>query len=207
MAAGNNGGDRLESMYAAGQDKPDSLSACTDSELAEKYKSAEQSAPYASELICRYFPFIKMKAARISRMSGNNSSCDDFVEEGLLGFMNGVRGYDPNKGTEFSAYVHACIVNRMRTAAARLRVQNSEEIISEEEQGEDRITPENIFMGRELMQDISEELTDLEYKAFRLYYKGLSGSEIGGALGIPAKSADNAVQRARRKLREMLRER
>lgn len=181
----------------------DSLSVCADEELAEKYRTAGPSAPYVSELIYRYFPFIKMKAAQ---MSAGSSACDDFVEEGLLGFMNAVRGYDPEKGESFSAYVHTCVINRMKTAAARLCRQNAEEIISEEEQGEDRITPENVFMGRELMQDISDELTELEYKAFRLYYSGLSGAEIGGVLGIQTKSADNAVQRARRKLREMLTE-
>lgn len=181
----------------------DSLSVCTDEELAEKYRTAKPSAPYASELICRYFPFIKMKAAQ---MCPGGAACDDFVEEGLLGFMNAVRGYDPKKGNSFSAYVRSCVVNRMKTAAARLSRQNAEEVVSEEEQGQDRITPENVFMGRELMRDISDELTELEYNAFRLYYSGLSGSEIGGVLGIPAKSADNAVQRARRKLREMLAE-
>lgn len=184
----------------------DDLSVCTDEELVVKCRADDHSAVYASELICRYFPFIKMKAAQMCAAVCLGSCREDLAEEGLLGVMNAVRGFDPGRGAEFSAYAHVCIVNRMKTAAARLSRQNAQEISSEEEQGQSRVTPENIFFGRELMKDICGELTDMEYRAFRLFYSGLSAGEIADEMGIAPKSADNALQRARKKLRNMLSE-
>lgn len=183
----------------------DNLSGCTDEELVLKCREDKHSAAYTSELIYRYFPFIKMKAAQICTASAG-FCWEDFVEEGLLGVMNAVRRYDPDNGAGFSAYAHTCVVNRMKTAASRLSRQNAREIFSEEEQGQSRVTPENIFLGRELMKDICGELTDMEYKVFRLNYSGHSAAEIAQEMGISPKSADNALQRVRRKLRDMLAE-
>ena len=67
------------------EDPCDSLSSCSDEELVERCRGGRLSVPAASELIYRYFGFIKSKAAS---MCGSASVCDDFVQEGVLGFLS-----------------------------------------------------------------------------------------------------------------------
>ncbi len=181
--------------------KCDVLSGCSDEELVSRCKEGRISAPYVSELIYRYFAFIKGKAAV---MCGTPSLCDDFVQEGLLGFMNAIRCFDPEKGGSFSAFAHTCVINRMKTAAVRHSRQYESEEGSENEQGENKNTPESILMSRELFSDLERLLSPKEYSIFKLYAAGLSCGEIAGKLGITVKSADNAIQRVRRKLRNEL---
>lgn len=176
----------------------DSLSACSDEELVERCRGGRLSVPAASELIYRYFGFIKSKAAS---MCGSASVCDDFVQEGMLGFLSAVRHYSSEKGTSFSSYAYSCVVNRMKTAAAKLsRLQSSEEG-SDEDKGEDNLTPENIIIQRELFRELEDILSPMEYEIFRLSITGLTAEEIARKLNISVKSAENAVSRARRKLK------
>ena len=176
----------------------DSLSSCSDEELARRCRGGKSSVPAVSELIYRYFGFIKSKAAS---MCGSPSACDDFVQEGLLGFLSAVRNYSPEKGSSFSAFAYSCVVNRMKTAAAKLsRLQSSEEG-SDEDEGEDNLTPESIIIQRELFRELESALSPMEYEIFRLHITGLTPCEITKRMNIPQKSAENAVARARRKLR------
>ena len=174
------------------EDPCDSLSSCSDEELVERCRGGRLSVPAASELIYRYFGFIKSKAA---------SMCDDFVQEGVLGFLSAIRHYSSDKGTAFSSYAYSCVVNRMKTAAAKLsRLQSTEEG-SDEDKGEDNLTPENIIIQRELFRELEDTLSPMEYEIFRLSITGLTSEEIAKKLNISVKSAENAVSRARRKLK------
>lgn len=180
------------------EDPCDSLSSCSDEELVERCRGGRLSVPAASELIYRYFGFIKSKAAS---MCGSASACDDFVQEGVLGFLGAIRHYSSDKGTAFSSYAYSCVVNRMKTAAAKLsRLQSTEEG-SDEDKGEDNLTPENIIIQRELFRELEDTLSPMEYEIFRLSITGLTSEEIAKKLTISVKSAENAVSRARRKLK------
>ncbi len=183
------------------------LSDLSDEELVKKYAdgrlNGSKAAPYITELIYRYFGFIKSRAGSFGAQaakSGISLTGEDFVQEGLLGFINAVRSFDPERGSSFSAFAYSCVLNRMRTAAARMdkleTIENAEE--SRSESG----SPESIIIGRELWDEAEGILSELEYSALRLHISGLSPREIGARLGVSEKSADNALVRARRKLRE-----
>lgn len=175
------------------------LSSLSEEELVLRCMSGKTSAVYVSELVCRYFPFIKSKAAVFC---GFPAQYDDFVQEGLLGLINAVRGFDSGRGGKFSSYAYACIVNRMKTAASKQAFGIS--CSDGEEKGEDNSTPESIFIGRELLSGLEDRLSELEYGVCTLYAAGLSCAEISKKLGISRKAADNALGRARRKLRSEL---
>ncbi len=181
-----------------GCDSLDSLSSCSDEELAGRCSEGASSVPAFSELIYRYFGFIKSKAAQ---MCGSPSSCDDFVQEGLLGFLSAVRNYDPEKGSSFSAFAYSCVVNRMKTAAAKLSRLHSSEEGNGEEEGENNLTPESIIIQRELFRELESVLSPMEYAIFRLHITGLTPAEIAKRMNITPKAAGNAVTRVRRKLR------
>lgn len=181
--------------------KCDMLSACSDEELVARCQGGRLSAPYVSELIYRYFSFIKSKAAH---MCSSPSSCDDLVQEGLLGFMSAIRRFDCAKGAKFSSFAYSCVTNRMKTAAARMSRLSESEEGTDSEEGEDNITPESIIISREFFSNIEKLLSPLEYSIFKMYISGLSCGEIAEKLGISRKSAGNAIQRARQKLRTEL---
>lgn len=177
----------------------DMLSVLSDEELVGMCRSGKTSAPYASELIVRYFPLIKSKAARLCY---DRSVSEDIVQEGLLGLMNAIRGFDMKRDSKFSSFAYSCIVNRMVTASEKLKVQSSGSECGENEREGEVSDPESIFIGKELMSEIEKILSPSELEAFRLFAAGMTAGDISERLGVSYKSADNAVQRARKKLRE-----
>lgn len=185
----------------------DMLSACSDEELVEKCRGDRLSAPYATELIYRYFAFIKSKAAQFGsdRTTGGGAvSADDLVQEGLLGFMNAVRSFDPERGSKFSSFAYSCVTNRMKTAAVRMNRLCEGEDGYDDSEGEDHVTPESIVISRELFSELERALSPMEYSVLRMHMAGLEKGEIAIKLGISEKSAENAVTRAKRKLKAAL---
>ena len=71
-------------------------------------------------------------------------------------------------------------------------VENPEEIIIDQE------------TTRDLQQKISDYLSPMENKVLDLYLKGEGYVEIGRILGKSPKSIDNALQRIRAKIREVI---
>ena len=139
---------------------------------------------------------------------------DDLFQEGIIGLLNAVRSYRPECGASFETFAYTCITNRLRSAvtAAGRNIyavsydewQNSEHPLSEEPEG--GADPQEIVAGREEMarwrQMVSQRLSDFERRAIGLFLNGYSYEEIAVVLHHPVKAVDNALQRARRKLRE-----
>ena len=51
---------------------------------------------------------------------------------------------------------------------------------------------------------MSRTLSDFEFKVMMMYIDGMSCVEICDAIGKDAKSVDNAIQRSKRKLQQVL---
>ena len=71
------------------------------------------------------------------------------------------------------------------------------------------LNPEDMLIlqddRREFRQKMSGVLSDFEFKVTTMYMDGMSCAEICEATGKSAKSVDNALQRSKRKLQEVLR--
>ena len=65
--------------------------------------------------------------------------------------------------------------------------------------------PEKIVLAKEteedLLDDIKEKLSPLERKVILMYLQGMSSQEIAVQTGKSMKSIDNAIQRAKKKLK------
>ncbi|MGN1107336.1 MAG: sigma-70 family RNA polymerase sigma factor [Huintestinicola sp.] len=179
----------------------DVLSERSDEELAMLCREKKVCVSCCSELICRYFPLIKSKAAAICP---DPSAYDDFIQEGMLGLLSAVRGFKDDKSSKFSSFAYSCIVNRMKTAAAKLRGQQYAENMEDNEEPTSSLTPESIIIQREIFKELESTLSPMERRCFLLHISGLDFNEIGNRLGIPEKSAKNAAGRAGTKLREKL---
>lgn len=136
---------------------------------------------------------------------------DDLRQEGLMGLLNAVAGYDTGRGAKFSTFAEVCINNRMRSFCTKTRKvcspcdeldEIAEENLSVPE------TPETILISKEFFSElryaVENILSETERQVFELVIRGVSYKETAEKLGISEKSADNAVQRARRKIRAYL---
>lgn len=186
------------------------LSDFTDSQLAELVKKGNPDA--FAELMARYIPLIRCKAAPFHSA---RLEADDLCQEGLVGLYNAALAYDSSNGAAFKTYAGICIANRMimayRAALSRKNkplsdfVSLSDETHSELALRADAWDPEAMLASREgigqLWRKIRSALSGLEFRVLQLYLSGYSYSEIAGRLDITPKAADNALQRARLKLK------
>jgi RNA polymerase sporulation-specific sigma factor len=159
-----------------------------------------------SSLILKYMKLVKIKARKAQKLSNRaDIDVDDFISEGFLGLLSAIRTFDEKKGS-FESYANVCISNRIKSAALSGRG-----FVSDEEfdifQTADKLLTEEIVLERESAHEISaklsEILTRLEYAVFSLYLESYSYSSIAAKLSLPIKTVDNALSRARFKLRKV----
>lgn len=135
----------------------------------------------------------------------------DLIQEGLLGVLNAIYSYNPEKNASFPTYAGVCISNSIASA---VRAQNRKKhrplnsfVSLDEIEREDQLNddPESIFSMQENMalvfKCIEEELTELERNVVKLHISGKSYEKISGELGVSVKSTDNALARARKKIK------
>ncbi len=134
---------------------------------------------------------------------------DDFVQEGMFGFLNAVRTYDSQKGRSFKAYASVCMRNSINNAAYGIpddiAVDSSSDTFVNIQSTDDPlgqiITSEQLA---EVLTACQVTLSSLEKTVVFLRAGGISYEEIGDRLGMTSKAVDNAVQRARRKLKQVI---
>ena len=136
---------------------------------------------------------------------------DDIIQEGMIGLLGSVYGYDPDEGVRFETFATVCISDRIKSAVRnQLRSKhmplNGYVDIDDVEISDDMSDPQTMIIMQERFEDLSEsiekKLTDLEKDVLRLHIGGHNYSSIAEMLSISVKSVDNALQRARKKLKE-----
>ena len=177
---------------------------------AEKNGAVSQHNKYTALLISRYMPLIKAKA---SAFKSSQVETDDLISEGFLGLLSAIRSYDSKKGT-FSAFASTCIANKMKTAVAKgsanplpalsLDDSNIEEISDGNPGTEDLIILKE--QNSEMMKQVEQLLSEREREVFYLYLSAYSYNQIAEKLDITAKAVDNAITRAKSKLRDYFKE-
>ena len=174
---------------------------CTDEQLA---RVAENSAEAMYVLISRYTKLIHWKASQLK----GAVEAEDLAQEGFMGLLSAVAGFDENRGIKFSSYAGTCISNRM-LSALRSSSRNPMpvgDISSPEFEAEDTgLSPDKIVLQREewsaFWQDMISRLSKQEYQVCMMFMGGAGYAEIAKALNISVKTVDNALQRVRKKLR------
>ncbi len=153
-------------------------------------------------------------AARYLNKSYKNSNSayldsEDFAQEGMFGFLNAVRTFDESKGVPFKAYASVCMRNSMNTAADSLSKQlptdDDFEAFLSVESGDDPLA--QIIDTEHLNEVLSlceTTLSEIEKTVVFFVAGGMSYTEISEKLGIDIKAVDNAVQRARKKLKKAI---
>lgn len=177
-----------------------------DEELAVIAKTDKNAA---AVLISRYSKLILVKS---EILANTNTDSDDLNQEGLFGLLNAISSFDSRRGVKFSTYAEVCIVNRMKSYLAKNNraasgVENIDELEEKSFMSVDE-TPESILMNKELFSEllngIYAVLSPMERKIFDLCINGESYKSVAEILGITEKSVDNAMQRARKKIRALI---
>lgn len=161
-------------------------------------------------LIATVMPIAKAKAAGFAQV---RISDEDLVQEGMLGFLEAVKKFDPSKGVPFKAYASVCIKNRMINAFNRNNSAANSPLtgavpIDDEQLTDHASNPENIIdeaaAPAKLWRIVDSALSVYERRVLDLMLKEKSYAQIAEILGTSAKSVDNAVQRIRKKIRSKL---
>jgi RNA polymerase sporulation-specific sigma factor len=150
-----------------------------------------------SELTARLFGSIRALAYSV-----NPQIADDLLQEGLLAMLLAINSYDERRGT-VKTYVLACAKNRMLSSISRLSLQGGG--VDSTEELEAVCESEYDFAKHErfarLCSAVENCLTEAERRVVGCYMTGRSYKETAQLLGITEKSVDNAMQRARKKLK------
>lgn len=162
----------------------------------------------ADALILRFFRLISIKA---QIFSSDAADADDLRQEGLMGLMKAIASYNSKRAVKFSTYAEVCIVNSMKSYAAKCN-NKSYETVSLDDIGIDAPSqeknPESIYIDKEFFSElwriIDNELSPLERQVITLYIQGDGYRSIADELRISEKSVANALQRARSKIRSNL---
>ena len=139
---------------------------------------------------------------------------EDLIQQGMIGILAAIKSYNADKGTAFSTYCYTCVYNSIQTAlrkATRKKVVPQNDIVPLEEEFVDgtaaSLSAEDSFLAGEsvslLLQQLDKSLSKLENDVLRLFLVGCSYSEIGKKLNKEPKAIDNALQRIRKKLKEV----
>ena len=199
----------IEQADAAGVGIMESIAKISDERLLATVRHDEnRKDDVMSELITRYVSVIVTKANKtVKGCFGllSRQDAEDFISEGFLALLNAIRTYEEDKGV-FSAYAGACIDNRMKNALGKARrtlilsEEFNPDLMKESAPGADEVLIEK-ETREEILKKISKTLSEREFQVFEMYVDSFSYRQISSRLGISVKSVDNALSRARTKLK------
>ena len=183
-----------------------------DEVLAELFNGGSQSA--FEVLADRYLWLIRSITSKYN-ISGLDA--EDLTQEGLLGLLFAVKTYRAEKGAQFQTYASVCVkhriialldhseTNKSKTMNNYVPLDDSSKEVCAQLENVD-LNPEELYIAEEnltnLRRRIAGCLSKKEKSVFDMYIAGESYNAIGAALGVSAKSVDNALQRIRRKLKK-----
>ncbi len=198
---------------------------CSDEELILRLRDGEENI--TDYIMDKYKNLVKSKAKSMYILGADS---DDLIQEGMIGLFKAVRDYDSGRDASFFTFADLCISRQMYTAAieASRRMKHAPlnsyislygHVASGSEQGEEaqllnllsskaELSPEEMMIDKEnvksLEQTIERELSTFEKQVLDLYLTGMSYVQIAKVLGRDGKSADNALQRIKGKLKRAI---
>ena len=183
-----------------------SYNSLDDNTLARLSKNGDDNA--FNELAMRYLNTINFIARKYS---AEGYEQNDFVQEGLLALLYACRTFDENGSSGFKNYMSVVVERRFISIIRKTSTQKAvpkSALVQLDDLGDTledlSQTPEELLMCREHLKMVLDKLKNVlsktEFEVVMLYGNGLGYKEIAKKLSISEKSADNALQRARRKI-------
>ncbi len=172
------------------------------SDLITAAKEGDQAA--FAELCESYKPLISSMTERYASTASNGYTVekDDLRQEATVAFYRAVMTFDTSQNeVSFGLYAKICIRNKMVSLLRKLRKKQVPKAQSENVDKTGRITA--LFFPRDELVELSKSLLSAkERKVFLLYADGKSYKDIMAEMGLTEKSVDNALFRAKSKLKK-----
>jgi len=198
-----------------------SKNAVIDDELLQLIRLGNSQA--VDLLIQKYKNFVRAKAQTYFLIGADR---EDIIQEGMIGLYKAIRDYKGDKLTSFKAFAELCITRQIITAiktATRQKhmplnsyISLDKPIFDEESERTlfdvieevTAVDPQESLINREKFGDmeikLSSVLSSLEKHVLHLYLDGCTYQEISEKLNRHVKSIDNALQRVKRKLEQVM---
>ena len=163
-----------------------------------------------AQLVAGYRP---MLGAAVSQYRGEVSAQDleEIEQEALVAFHRAAMRYDVlRKNVRFGLYAKVCVNKAMISALRRIgrNKKHLEYVPLEAAMDVSSDLPADPIAEREsearLRSLIKDNLSDLENTVWWLYYSGTDIDGIATCTGKPKRSVENALSRARKKLRNII---
>ncbi|HQK93611.1 MAG TPA: RNA polymerase sporulation sigma factor SigH [Armatimonadota bacterium] len=190
-----------------------------DEDLVARAKAGCDTA--TEHLLRKYRGLVEGKA-RAFFLAG--AERDDVVQEGMIGLFKAIRDFQSGKLAAFRSFAETCVTRQIITAtkmASRKKHRALNTSLSLDNPSENggselqvpadlalrsgAVDPEQIVMNRAAARELGLRmrltLSELEQVALRAYLDGRSYHEIADELRMTSKQIDNALQRAKRKIK------
>ena len=189
------------------KEKISNFTSFSDEELISFIRSGSEKA--FDELAGRY---IRTTSFLAKSYHSESLTHDDWLQEGMIGFILAVRTFDAEKETSFSTYASVCISNKLRSAWKKANnsgnaLLNDSLIFDDAVVPPVRSTEENYIESETsgfFSDNLLKNLSETEKNVISFYLAGFSYSETAKKLSMTEKAVDNALCRAKTKLRKAL---
>ncbi len=200
----------------------------TDAELFDRLHSGEREI--VDYLMEKHKNLVRQKARTLFLMGGDN---DDLIQEGMIGLYKAIRDYKIDMNSSFRNFADLCVSRQMYNA---IKASNRKKNIplnnyisfyapaydssSDNEVNssmvdimfqDNELNPEEMIIDKEntsmIQYELGKRLSKFEQKVLDSYLKGYTYIQIGEQLEKDPKSIDNALQRIKTKLNQILKER
>ena len=194
----------------------------SDEELIALYHHGNEAV--MDFLMAKYKGFVIQKARTMFLFGGDQ---EDLIQEGMIGLMKAVRGFDLTRGASFRTYADLSVTRQMYSAieaANRKKHMPLNTYVSlYDEGGYDGIdthtplietvesvletNPEEIYIGRQNIENfvrtLESNLSPFECEVLDLHLQGYDYQRIAQKLEKTPKAVDNALQRCKNKAQKL----
>lgn len=198
-----------------------------DEAIIECIRNGEDEA--MDYLLEKYKSTVRQKARALFLMGGDR---DDLIQEGMIGLYRAIRDFNLEKETSFFQFAKLCITRQMYSAIkasnrkkniplntyisfytpVREKENDLEDVVSfmDVMTSKHNTNPEEMIIDREnttmLEEKLDKRLSAMEKEVVRLFISGMKYTEIANILKKEPKSIDNALQRIRSKVNQIIKE-
>jgi len=195
----------------------------SDETLAAMTQSGDHEA--MEFLMNKYKNMVRGRARTLFLVGADK---EDLIQEGMIGLYKAIRDFQPEKNASFQNFAELCINRQMYSAIKgsntkknqplnnyisidRMDASEGQENPVEQLLGinfEKNKNPEQLMLDKEaasvLEYTLVGHLSEMEKKVLHFYMKDMNYNQIAVALGKEPKAVDNALQRIKKKLTQVL---
>ncbi len=197
----------------------------TDEALVDAIVAGDSDA--MDFLMNKYKNLVRSRARTLFLVGADK---EDLIQEGMIGLYKAIRDFNTERQVSFRSFAELCITRQMYSAIKGSNTQKNQPLnnyisidsmdVSEDRENpleqllginfEKNKNPEQLVLDKEAADVLSYtlvgHLSEMEKQVLQFYMKDMNYSQIAAALGKEPKAVDNALQRIKKKLSQVLKE-